>query len=64
MRKHLLVLLTALTSVIAFAQKGTLTGTITDKDLNNEPLPFANVLVKGTSNGITTDEKGNYTFSL
>jgi len=64
MRKHLLVLLTALTSVIAFAQKGTLTGTITDKDLNNEPLPFANVLVKGTSNGITTDDKGNYTFTL
>ncbi|MBD3581979.1 TonB-dependent receptor [Flavobacterium selenitireducens] len=64
MRKHLLVLLMALTSVVAFAQKGTLTGTITDKDLNNEPLPFANVLVKGTTNAVTTDESGKYTFAL
>jgi len=64
MRKHLLVLLMAMCSVIAFAQKGTLTGTVTDKDLNNEALPFANVLVKGTTNGITTDENGKYTFVL
>jgi TonB-dependent receptor len=44
--------------------KGTITGTLTDKDLNNEPLPFANVNIKGTSIGVTTDEKGNYTIGI
>jgi len=38
-----------LISVLGFAQnKGTITGTLTDKDVNNEPLPFANVVIKGT----------------
>ncbi|NUY80610.1 TonB-dependent receptor [Flavobacterium sp. MAH-1] len=64
MRKHLLVVFTVLVSAFAFAQKGTLNGTLTDKDLNNEALPFANVLVKGTTNGVTTDEQGKYSISL
>ena len=51
-------------TVIGFAQKGTITGTLTDKDLNNEPLPFANVVIKGTNIGVTTDETGKYTLSL
>ncbi len=64
MRKQLLVVLAVLASAFAFAQKGTLTGTISDKDLNNEPLPFANVLVKGTTNGVTTDDQGKYSIAL
>jgi hypothetical protein len=52
-------------TVIGFAQnKGTITGTLTDKDLNNEPLPFANVVIKGTTIGVTTDETGKYIVSL
>lgn len=52
-------------NLIGFAQgKGTITGTLTDKDLNNEPLPFANVMIKGTNIGVTSDEKGNYTLSV
>lgn len=54
-----------LISVLSFAQnKGTLSGTLTDKDQNNLPLPFANVLIKGTTTGVTTDEKGTYKLSL
>jgi outer membrane receptor protein involved in Fe transport len=48
-----------------FAQsKGTITGTITDKELNNEPLPYANVLIKGTNIGVTTDEVGKYSLTI
>ncbi len=50
---------------LGFAQnKGTITGTITDKDMNNETLPFASVAVKGTSNGTNADENGKYTLSV
>lgn len=49
---------------LSFAQKGTVTGVITDKDMNNEVLPFATVMIKGTTNGINTDEQGKYTLSV
>ena len=42
------------------AQKGTISGTVTDKDMNNAPLQFANVGLKGAGVGVTTDEKGKY----
>ena len=29
-------------------------------DENKEPLPFFNVLEKGTTNGVTTDDKGEF----
>ncbi|MGL2962349.1 TonB-dependent receptor domain-containing protein [Flavobacterium sp. RSB2_4_14] len=52
-------------SVLGFAQnKGTITGTLTDKDFNNEPLPFANVQIKGTKTGTATNEKGKYALSV
>eukprot|EP01137_Pigoraptor_chileana_P023539 Opistho-2@89979 len=54
-----------LISVLGFAQgKGTIAGTLTDKDLNNESLPFANVVIKGTTKGVTTDETGKYALSI
>lgn len=40
------------------AQAQTVTGTVTEP---NGPLPGANVLVKGTTNGTTTDFDGKYT---
>ncbi len=47
---------------ILFAQEtGSITGTLLDKESNNQPLPFANVLIKGTSKGTTTDFDGLYT---
>jgi hypothetical protein len=54
-----------LVTVIGYSQnKGIITGTLTDKDLNNEPLPFANVLVKGTNIGVTTNEAGKYSITI
>ncbi len=41
-------------------ETGSIVGTITDKELNNEPLPFANVLIKGTTKGTTSDFDGLY----
>lgn len=60
-------LIAALLFICAFGfaqSKGTITGTLTDKDLNNEPLPFANVSIKGTNTGVTSDDKGKYTISV
>jgi outer membrane receptor protein involved in Fe transport len=52
-------------NVIGFAQnKGTVTGTLTDKNMNNETLPFANVAIKDTNIGTSTDDKGKYIISL
>ncbi|WP_296143189.1 TonB-dependent receptor [uncultured Flavobacterium sp.] len=60
-----LLFITLLLSTLGFAQsKGTISGTITDKDLNNESLPFANVTVKGTNNSKQTDIDGKYSIEL
>ncbi|MFH6602870.1 TonB-dependent receptor domain-containing protein [Maribacter algicola] len=39
---------------------GSIAGKITDKEVNNEPLPFANILIKGTTKGTTSDFDGLY----
>lgn len=46
----------------ALAQ-GTVSGTITEASTGN-PLPGANVVVKGTSNGTTTDFDGNFNINV
>ncbi|QYS92093.1 carboxypeptidase-like regulatory domain-containing protein [Flavobacterium covae] len=51
-------------TILTWAQKATITGTVSDKDLNNEALPFANVVLKGTSIGTTTDLQGKYKLSV
>ncbi|HQA73888.1 TonB-dependent receptor [Flavobacterium sp.] len=59
------LLISLFISALAIAQtKGTVTGIITDKDLQNETLPFANVVVKGTSVAVNTDIDGKYTFKI
>ncbi len=51
---------TSLTNVeLANAVQSTVTGTVTDA--TGAPLPGANVLVKGTTNGTQTDFDGNFT---
>lgn len=42
---------------------GSIVGKLTDKELNNEPLAFANVLLKGTTKGTTSDFDGLYEIS-
>ncbi|WP_333809434.1 TonB-dependent receptor [Flavobacterium sp.] len=58
------LLLSLFFSVAMFAQNGTVTGTILDKEFNNEPLAFANIIVKGTKQGTSTDVNGKYSISL
>ncbi|WET01034.1 TonB-dependent receptor [Flavobacterium sp. YJ01] len=50
---------------ISIAQnKGTISGVLTDKDMNNDPLPFANVLIKGTNINVNTDVDGKYSMNV
>lgn len=51
-------------TTLTFSQNGTVSGVITDKEYNNEPLPFANVLIKGTTIGTSTDDNGKYSLSV
>jgi TonB-dependent receptor len=44
-------------------ETGTIVGTLTDKEVNDEPLAFANVLLKGTTKGTTSDFDGLYEIS-
>jgi len=46
----------------SFSQFG-ITGTVIDGDFN-EPLPFANILVKETGDGVTSDFDGKYSIEL
>ena len=63
--KFKLLFFTLLLTAISFSQnKGTITGTLTDKEANNQSLPFANVLIKGTSIGTNTDIDGKYTLTI
>ena len=63
--KFKLSLLVLFVSMLGFSQnKGTITGILTDKESNNQPLPFANAVIKGTNIGVTTDETGKYTIAI
>lgn len=50
-----------LVSVFGFvnAQDGVIKGKITDA-LNNESIPFANIVIQNTTNGVSSDMDGNY----
>lgn len=52
---------------VAFAQKGTITGEITDSE-SNEKIPFASIALyqqdySNTQNGVVSDENGNFKLS-
>ncbi|MEX0359766.1 MAG: carboxypeptidase-like regulatory domain-containing protein, partial [Allomuricauda sp.] len=61
MRKTLLSLFFLFLGLSVVSAQLTVTGTVSDGDV---PLPGASVLVKGTTNGTTTDFDGNYTISV
>jgi TonB-dependent receptor len=64
MKKILLITLLIFSQSFTAQDSGTLKGILTDKETNNEPLPFANVQIKGTSRGTTTDFDGNYVLKV
>lgn len=59
----LLTIVAFLSSLVAVAQTGTISGKLIDNDQNGEPLPFANIIIKGTSQGTTSDFDGLYTIT-
>jgi len=61
MKKMYFALAAFLMTVTAFSQ-GSITGTVLDGD-SNTPLPGATVMVKGTTNGTSTDFDGNFTIN-
>lgn len=56
-------LLLLLLTTVGFAQERVVTGKILSGD-DNSPIPGANVLEKGTSNGTVSDTEGNYRISV
>lgn len=62
MKKSILTLLLCFSAAI-YGQEGIeISGSIVDE--NDQPLPGASVLVKGTSKGVATDFDGNYTIMV
>jgi TonB-linked SusC/RagA family outer membrane protein len=49
--------------IAAFGQERTITGNVISSD-NNETLPGASILIKGTTRGTITDLDGNYSISV
>jgi len=47
-------------SVVIGQQTASIVGALTDKENNNEPLAFANILIQGTTIGTTSDFDGLY----
>lgn len=62
--KFKLLFVTILFSMFCMAQKATVTGLVLDKEYQDEPMAFANVTVKGTTRGTSTNENGKYTLTL
>lgn len=48
------------TGAFSMAQSTSITGQLIDVEYNNEPLAFANVFIKGTTKGVTSDIDGTY----
>lgn len=60
-----LLFIALLGTLFGFAQgSGTVTGLITDKDMNDIAMPFASVAVKGSTIGTSTDIDGKYSLNI
>lgn len=59
MKTTLLVHCLVCLSLLSFAQDGVIKGRVFNP-INNEAVPFANVVIQGTSTGSVTDIDGNY----
>ncbi len=62
LKASLLSVLMSFCVIAAFAQSGTVKGTVTDD--TGEPVIGANVVEKGSTNGTITDIDGNYTLQV
>lgn len=60
MKRILTMLLLAAVVQVSAQDTGSVAGKLSDKEMNNDPLPFANILIKGTTTGTTSDFDGLY----
>ena len=61
--RYFIILFVLLLSAISYSQNTvSVIGNITDNEIINEPLLYANVSIKGTSIEATTDENGLFVF--
>lgn len=61
--KNLFFYITVMLLQYSFAQQGIISGTINDGEFN-DVLPFANVVIKGTTIGTTSDFDGKYALKV
>lgn len=59
MKPLILLLFVSLLPVVLFGQAGIIRGKVLNT-ISNEPVPFANILLQGTSVGASADENGRY----
>tara|TARA_R110000868_G_scaffold4402_1_gene27652 strand:- start:1544 stop:4747 length:3204 start_codon:yes stop_codon:yes gene_type:complete len=59
--KYILIVVALCFSTMGFSQR-IISGKVTDID--NQPLPYTNVLIKGTDKGTTTNENGEYEINI
>jgi hypothetical protein len=64
MKKIVIILAVIFSQFINAQDKGIIKGKLTDKEMNNEALSFANVVIKGTLIGTQTDFDGNYSIAI
>ena len=62
--KKIIIAFVLISQFVSAQSKGTVKGMLTDGESNNDPLPFANVFIKGTTHGGTSDFDGNYSLSV
>lgn len=61
--KLVFIFLSLLSSLHAFSQSGIISGSVNDGELN-DVLPFANILISGTTIGTTSDFDGKYVLEV
>ncbi|MBU2997689.1 TonB-dependent receptor [Cellulophaga baltica] len=59
--KTITVVLFSILSMSSFAQQSKVSGTILEK---NKPVPFANILISGTTVGTSSNENGEFTLNI
>lgn len=59
MKNLFLFVIIIASSVTSFAQQGVIKGTVVNR-VSNEPIPFANVTLQGTTSGVAANDNGEY----
>jgi hypothetical protein len=62
MKRLTLIIMLLFAAILQGQNTGSVSGKLIDKEYDNEPLAFANILIKGTTKGTTSDIDGLYRF--